>query len=471
MKIKSGILAFLLIFSYLFSINVSADETPNFLFEKSKTYQDNFSDINYADWYYDYVISAYEFGVMSGYEDGNFNPDGNITICESITVASRIRSQANKITIPTFEGEYWYTMYVKFAESMGIIPKDVFSSRYEDNITRAEYIYILYNSLTSEELTNENPYIFEIPDMNKSDKYYDVILKAMKSGIVTGKDSNGNYYPNDKITRAEASTILNRLIDRDKRISHIRKIKAEKELTQPYDKTEYFQDNKALLNYGYHNDISSIFYGYYTGTSTAVYCYLYKEKELNSYFEKLKSYGYKINTEFSSTYEKLYNISSTANNFSFKIYLFDYFDQLWVEFPWDNEYKELFKEMQKENTNSEEVSKKEKEKWEKSDTYLENPAIPNLGKLLNRECIRRELFTAGNGTKVRYVYKYFPNDFLIFYNKILNKGFEIETLLTDSNELFLDTTYKSRNTNIRIFLNFIDYTITLEFPKTMQSDL
>jgi len=458
-------------FLFLSTFTVSAAENENLLFPKSNTYNDIFCDISESDWYYKYVAAAYEFGVMSGYENGKFDPNGNITISESITVAARIRSQAKKITIPAFEGEKWYTMYVKFSESVGIIPKDAFNFRYEENITRAEYIYILYNSLPVDELTNENPYISKIQDMDKNDKYHDIILKAMKAGLVTGKDSYGNYFPNDKITRAEASTILIRLIDRTQRISHVREITMEKAKSQTYDKTENFEENKSILNYGYHNDSYSIFSGYYIGTTNSIYCYIYNENELNSYLEILKTQGYTINQELTSAFENTYKISSKNKKLTFIIYLFNYYDQVWIVFPWDEEFKKIFEEIEKENSNSEEVSIKNKEPWEKSTTYLENTSVINLGQMAERDCIKRELFVDSKGTYVRYVYNYYPNELFSYYQKIQNKNFILDPLSIDSNKLFLDTTYVSRNTSIRIFVNFIDNTITIEFPKTNQSDL
>lgn len=62
-------------------------------FSKLHDYDSNtYSDVYPADRYYYYVGFAYEYGIMTGNGDYTFNPGGNITLAEAVTVAARINA-------------------------------------------------------------------------------------------------------------------------------------------------------------------------------------------------------------------------------------------------------------------------------------------------------------------------------------------------------------------------------------------
>lgn len=61
-------------------------------FDKVKTYNNTFSDISDTAWYGENVETAYELGFMNGKSEGKFDPDGNVTVVEGITMASRLHA-------------------------------------------------------------------------------------------------------------------------------------------------------------------------------------------------------------------------------------------------------------------------------------------------------------------------------------------------------------------------------------------
>ncbi|MBR2021371.1 MAG: S-layer homology domain-containing protein, partial [Clostridia bacterium] len=67
----------------------------NAAFERVNTYSNNFSDVTEANWFYDNVKTAYELGFMNGKSDGIFDPNGNVTVVEGITMATRIHAMYN----------------------------------------------------------------------------------------------------------------------------------------------------------------------------------------------------------------------------------------------------------------------------------------------------------------------------------------------------------------------------------------
>ncbi|MDH7563252.1 MAG: S-layer homology domain-containing protein, partial [Caldisericota bacterium] len=51
----------------------------------------SFPDLDPTEWYYGYVEGAVKHGLVKGYPDGTFKPQGNITIAEILTVIVRAK--------------------------------------------------------------------------------------------------------------------------------------------------------------------------------------------------------------------------------------------------------------------------------------------------------------------------------------------------------------------------------------------
>lgn len=49
-----------------------------------------FSDVSDSDWYYSYVSTAYRLGYITGYPDGSFRPNDNITRADICTIVNRV---------------------------------------------------------------------------------------------------------------------------------------------------------------------------------------------------------------------------------------------------------------------------------------------------------------------------------------------------------------------------------------------
>ena len=64
----------------------------NAAFERINKYNNNFLDVKDTSWYAENVKTAYEIGFMNGKSEGKFDPDGNVTVVEGITMASRLHA-------------------------------------------------------------------------------------------------------------------------------------------------------------------------------------------------------------------------------------------------------------------------------------------------------------------------------------------------------------------------------------------
>ena len=110
-----------------------------------------YTDVTGSDWYYGAVVSLSEKGILNGYSDGTFRPDGTIR--------------------------------------------------------RAEFASMLANFIYGAHAALESQFI----DMQESDWFYPAMAKMVSNGFITGYDGN-MLCPNNPVTRAEAVTIINRML-------------------------------------------------------------------------------------------------------------------------------------------------------------------------------------------------------------------------------------------------------------------
>jgi len=192
-------------------------------FGKTGAYKNGqFTDVDENQWYgfnqSKVIATAYEYGLMKGNSANTFNPTGNITIAEAVTVASRVHSIYMTGKDNFTAGNPWYQPYVDYAVANGIIAADDFTDNYTRAATRAEMAYIFSHSLPAAEFPAQNT-VNSLPDVNPGTKYYDAILTLYKAGIVTGSDKAGTFKPTANITRAEAAAIISRVILPSTRVS------------------------------------------------------------------------------------------------------------------------------------------------------------------------------------------------------------------------------------------------------------
>ena len=186
-------------------------------FTKTKMYTDGqFLDVSRDAWYEPEVKSTFELGLMNGIGEGLFAPEGNVTVAEAITMASRASAAYAGLTIEPADGE-WYQMYVNYAEKMGFVKAGQFEN-FDRPAKRYEVASIFENAMPEGYFTVKNN-ISDIPDVPDSREYKTELLNLYKAGVVMGSDTYGNFRPEDNITRAEAAAIINRVALPENRLS------------------------------------------------------------------------------------------------------------------------------------------------------------------------------------------------------------------------------------------------------------
>ncbi len=185
-------------------------------FTKTNEYQDGkFADVPSNQWYAAEVKSAYELGFINGKSDTAFDPNGNVTVAEGIKMASCVHAIYNGKTIAEVKGGKWYDMYISYAKENGLISDGQFTN-FDRNIMRYEMAVMFANAMPKEYFGAKND-IKDIPDVAKTEEYYDDLMMLYKAGVVLGSDDYGNFYAINPIKRSEAAAIINRVALPEKR--------------------------------------------------------------------------------------------------------------------------------------------------------------------------------------------------------------------------------------------------------------
>ena len=173
-----------------------------------------FKDINENAWYGfnqgKDIANAYEYGLMKGNVDNTFNPTGNISVAEAITVAARVHSIYSTGAENFAASSPWHQVYVDYSIANGIITANDFND-FGRAATRAEMAYIFSRSLSEADLTPVNT-VNLLPDVNNGTPYYGAIVMLYRAGVLTGNDALGTFSPANNISRAEAAAIISRVI-------------------------------------------------------------------------------------------------------------------------------------------------------------------------------------------------------------------------------------------------------------------
>ena len=181
-----------------------------------------FTDVEEDAWYGNnnlkVIASVYEYGLMQG--DGNtFNPIGNMTVAEAVTIAARVHNIYNGAGVEFDQTTPWYQAYTDYALNHGIIGASMFAaSDYGRPATRAEMAYVFSRTLHEDEFIAINS-VTGLPDVDENTQYSEAIFMLYRAGVLTGNNDAGTFYPVNNITRVEAAAIISRVILPTSRIS------------------------------------------------------------------------------------------------------------------------------------------------------------------------------------------------------------------------------------------------------------
>lgn len=156
---------------------------------------------------------------VSGYEDGNFQPQRNLTRAEAVTTLSRLvvdEARLKSLALAEYDDvtdDDWYSPYIGFFQTLGCLAplEDDGKILPEQTITRGEFCALLQNiyAILYDRVTAPRSF----SDVSAFYPYADAVSFAGFTGIVTGYE-DGTFRPDNPLTRAEAVTMINRMLGR-----------------------------------------------------------------------------------------------------------------------------------------------------------------------------------------------------------------------------------------------------------------
>ena len=206
-KLLSLVLSLALAFSLCVPAMAASESMANF--QKTATYNNQFSDVSASYWATPSIKLCYEYGFMKGTTPKQFSPTGALTVAEAIVMADRLHEIYTTGQSTLTNGEPWYQTYVDYALENGIVQAGDFTS-YTAKATRGQMAYLFSRALPASVLPSINN-VQTLPDVTGSTKYSQEIFSLYNAGVLTGSDVFGTFKPNDNIIRAEAAAILTRV--------------------------------------------------------------------------------------------------------------------------------------------------------------------------------------------------------------------------------------------------------------------
>lgn len=188
-----------------------------------------FTDVASHEWFFSYVTTGVELGLIHGMTDTTFAPDRTLTIAETITLAAQIHrlNETGSTNIPA-TGTVWYDTYRSYCIEHGII--DQAYAAYTDAqmnapATRSEFVHIFYHAMPEDRYPVLNEIADDaIPDLKLTDPYADEVYTFYRAGILSGYTNSAGYADHSfgsdtNIRRNEMSVILVHLVEPSTRVT------------------------------------------------------------------------------------------------------------------------------------------------------------------------------------------------------------------------------------------------------------
>ncbi len=184
-------------------------------FDVYREYETPFADIA-GHWAAADVGKAFALGIATGYSDGSFRPNASISRAEWLALLSRSLewSSVSPMSLP-FADEAdvpaWARTYVAEASSRGVVSGYADGSfRGNRQMTRAEAAVMIVRAMSWKFATNAAPSFADEGDIPAWAMPY--VAAAAEHGVLLGRE-DGRFVPSAELTRAEAVSLLVRLIE------------------------------------------------------------------------------------------------------------------------------------------------------------------------------------------------------------------------------------------------------------------
>ena len=175
-----------------------------------------FADLPESHWAYENVMKLKELGVIDGVGDNKFNPSGIVTreqFLKMLVEATATPDSANAVKFADVDSSAWYAPYVAAGVDAGLIngiTDDTFGVGSE--IKRQDMAVMIARILNGKNIpVTQTAEVFD-DDNSISGYAKDAVYKVRDAGIINGYNNN-QFSPATSLTRAEAATVIIKLLN------------------------------------------------------------------------------------------------------------------------------------------------------------------------------------------------------------------------------------------------------------------
>ena len=176
-----------------------------------------FEDIDSVAWAKSSILELSSRGIINGYDDNTFRPANNITRAEFIKILINTLfpdSSSDKSNFTDVPVEHWAYGYISKAHSMGIIngiSDEIFAP--DENITNEQMAVMCSRAVAKAGIKLEERSAEPFEDFNDVSFYAKMAVINLQNGNIISGDDNGYFYPYLNTTRAQASKIIYNIIN------------------------------------------------------------------------------------------------------------------------------------------------------------------------------------------------------------------------------------------------------------------
>ncbi|MFT7184408.1 MAG: hypothetical protein ACI9QC_000750, partial [Oceanicoccus sp.] len=175
-----------------------------------------FTDLSSSHEYYPAVSYLRSKGTVSGYPDGSFQPDREVSRIEGLKfIISGLEVPVSFGRTVSFSDTAstgaWYSDYLATAEDIGIVQGYSDGSfKPSQGVNRVELLKMLFASkgISVDPVVGSDP----TPDVDNLSWYAPYVQYAMEMNIFPDSNSNTNFNPGQSMTRIEVAEVIYRLV-------------------------------------------------------------------------------------------------------------------------------------------------------------------------------------------------------------------------------------------------------------------
>lgn len=183
------------------------------LFATTSVLAVTFTDLSEDHWAINYITTLTDKGVVNGYPNGTFEPEGTISrgeFMKLVVAASMPKGVSIKLSPSALD--HWAGQYLYVAQSYRIVePGTITLENIDLPITRREMALMISRAdtnLRGIKLNTEGSITFTDYDtLDTAERRY--LTHAVGEGYINGYP-DGSFGPDNNMTRAEASTVIYR---------------------------------------------------------------------------------------------------------------------------------------------------------------------------------------------------------------------------------------------------------------------